>query len=72
LLCLRNDTAIGSSTAGPTVDDLEEEEIDPGHAWRVEPGTVHSIEAIESSVVLEVSTPHLEDVVRLQDRYRRL
>jgi len=56
---------------GPTVDDLEEEEIGPGHAWRIEPGTVHSIEAIENSVVLEVSTPHLEDVVRLQDRYRR-
>jgi len=56
---------------GPTVDDLEEEEIGPGHAWRIEPGTVHSIEAIENSVVLEVSTPHLEDVVRLQDRYQR-
>jgi quercetin dioxygenase-like cupin family protein len=50
---------------------LEEQEIGPGHAWRIEPGTVHSIEAIEDSVVLEVSTPHLDDVVRLQDRYGR-
>jgi mannose-6-phosphate isomerase len=58
-------------TCGPTVDDLEEEEIGPGHAWRIEPGIVHSIDAIEDSVVLEVSTPHLEDVVRLRDRYRR-
>jgi mannose-6-phosphate isomerase-like protein (cupin superfamily) len=56
---------------GPTVDDLDEAEIGPGHAWRIEPGTVHSIEAIENSVVLEVSTPHLDDVVRLKDRYRR-
>lgn len=53
------------------MDDLEEEEIGPGHTWRIEPGTVHSIEAIEDSVVLEVSTPHLDDVVRLRDRYRR-
>jgi mannose-6-phosphate isomerase len=57
--------------SGPSADDLHELEIGPGYAWRVEPGTVHSIEAIEDSVVLEVSTPHLDDVVRLQDRYGR-
>lgn len=58
-------------TSGPSVDDLREEEIGPGFAWRVESGTVHSIEAIEDSVVLEVSTPHLDDVLRLEDRYGR-
>jgi mannose-6-phosphate isomerase len=58
-------------TSGPGVEDLEEQEIGPGFAWRVEPGTVHSIEAIEDSVVVEVSTPHLDDVVRLADRYGR-
>ena len=58
-------------TRGPTIDDLQETEIGPGYTWRVEPGTVHSIEAIEDSVVLEVSTPHLDDVVRLRDRYER-
>jgi mannose-6-phosphate isomerase len=56
---------------GSEAEDLQEQVIDPGHAWRVEPGTVHSIEAIEDSIVLEVSTPHLDDVVRLQDRYGR-
>ncbi|HEU5143321.1 MAG TPA: cupin [Solirubrobacterales bacterium] len=56
---------------GSNPDDLHEQEIGPGHAWRVEPETVHTIEAIEDSVVLEVSTPHPEDVVRLQDRYGR-
>jgi hypothetical protein len=35
------------------------------------PGTVHTIEALEDSDVVEVSTPHLDDVVRLQDRYGR-
>ena len=58
-------------TRGPTEAELDEREIGPGHAWRVEPGTVHSIEALEDSVVLEVSTPHLEDVVRLRDPYDR-
>jgi mannose-6-phosphate isomerase-like protein (cupin superfamily) len=58
-------------TRGTSAEDLEEQEIGPGHAWRVQPGTVHSIEAIEDSVVLEVSTPHLDDVVRLQDSYGR-
>jgi mannose-6-phosphate isomerase len=58
-------------TRGPSEEELEETEIGPGHAWRIEPGIVHSIEALEDSVVLEVSTPHLEDVVRLQDRYQR-
>ncbi|HET7417584.1 MAG TPA: cupin [Solirubrobacterales bacterium] len=56
---------------GSDPDNLDEQEVGPGHAWRVEPGTVHSIEAIEDSVILEVSTPDLDDVVRLQDRYGR-
>lgn len=58
-------------TRGASAESLREEEIGPGFAWRVAPGTVHSIEAIEDSVVLEVSTPHLDDVVRLEDRYGR-
>lgn len=56
---------------GETADSLGEREVEPGQAWRNEPGAVHSIEALEDSVVLEVSTPHLDDVVRLQDRYGR-
>ena len=58
-------------TRGRSAAEVRTEEIGPGFAWRVEPGTVHSIEAIEDSVVVEVSTPQLDDVVRLQDRYGR-
>jgi quercetin dioxygenase-like cupin family protein len=58
-------------TRGPSEGQLHEEEVVPGYAWRVQPGTVHSIEALEDSVVLEVSTPQLDDVVRLRDRYGR-
>jgi quercetin dioxygenase-like cupin family protein len=58
-------------THGPSAEELTMEEIGPGFAWRVEPGTVHSIEALEDTDVVEVSTPHLDDVVRLRDRYGR-
>lgn len=44
---------------------------EPGHYIDIPPETVHRFEAIEDSVLLEVSTPHLEDVVRLQDDYKR-
>jgi mannose-6-phosphate isomerase len=56
---------------GEDAGRLEEVEIGTGAVWHNEPGVVHTIEALEDSVVLEVSTPELEDVVRLADRYGR-
>lgn len=56
---------------GETADSLTEREIGPGEAWRNRTGLVHTIEAIETATVLEVSTPELDDVVRLDDRYGR-
>lgn len=50
---------------------LTRREIGPGDAFRYRPGTVHRITAIEDTLVIEVSTPHLDDVVRLDDRYGR-
>ena len=50
---------------------LNEEVVGPGAAFHYAPGTVHRITALEDTTVLEVSTPHLEDVVRLDDRYGR-
>jgi mannose-6-phosphate isomerase len=58
-------------TRGPSADELHTEEIGPGFIWRNEPGVVHTIEALEDSVVIEVSTPEVDDVVRLEDRYGR-
>lgn len=43
----------------------------PGQFVHIPPNTVHRFEAIEDSVLLEVSTPFLEDVVRLEDDYKR-
>jgi mannose-6-phosphate isomerase len=56
---------------GPTEDEIEELDIEAGGSWRNRPGVVHSIKALEDSIVFEVSTPHLHDVVRLKDRYDR-
>lgn len=42
-----------------------------GDAFRITPGTVHYMEAVTDCDVLEVSTPELDDVVRLKDRYGR-
>ncbi len=56
---------------GPSAQELSTEEIAPGFTWRNEPGVVHTIEALEDSVVIEVSTPEVDDVVRLEDRYGR-
>lgn len=52
---------------------LRDEEFDwrPGEVVEIAPETVHRMEAIEDSVILEVSTPELDDVVRLEDRYGR-
>jgi mannose-6-phosphate isomerase-like protein (cupin superfamily) len=52
-------------------DALETTEITAGDAFRYRPGTVHRITAIEDTTIVEVSTPHLTDVVRLDDRYGR-
>jgi quercetin dioxygenase-like cupin family protein len=58
-------------TKGPSEEELTTVELVAGDAWRNVPGEVHTIEAIEASDVLEVSTPELDDVVRLTDSYGR-
>ncbi len=50
---------------------LMEEVVTAGAAFRFEPGTVHRVTALEDTTILEVSTPHLDDVVRLEDSYGR-
>ena len=56
---------------GDAGGELEVVEIAPGEAFRYRPGTVHRVTALEDLLVVEVSTPELSDVVRLEDRYGR-
>src|SRR3954454_13767557 len=52
-------------------ETLAEEEVGAGAAFHYTPGTVHRITAVEDTTILEVSTPQLDDVVRLEDAYGR-
>ncbi len=52
-------------------EELDVVEIGPGEALRYPPGTVHRVTALEDTLIVEVSTPHLDDVVRIEDRYGR-
>ena len=58
---------LGGVGQGP----LDEEIVSAGACFRFQPGTVHRVTAIEDTTILEVSTPHLDDVVRLEDAYGR-
>ena len=51
--------------------ELRKIEMRPGDSIHVLPRTVHRMTAIEDCDVLEASTPELDDVVRLEDRYGR-
>jgi mannose-6-phosphate isomerase len=46
--------------------------VGPGAAFRIRPGTTHRLKALEDATIIEVSTPQLEDVVRLEDKYGRV
>ena len=52
-------------------DGLLERELKPGESYHVKPLTKHRMVALTDCDVLEVSTPELDDVVRLEDSYGR-
>jgi mannose-6-phosphate isomerase len=67
---------IGTEDRGPKTEtghapQLKVVELNAGESYRNEPGLIHQMEAVTNCVLLEASTPHLDDVVRLTDRYGR-
>jgi mannose-6-phosphate isomerase len=56
---------------GESVEQLDRIELTPGESVQIPPGLVHRTTALEDSVVLEASTYHPDDVVRLDDMYGR-
>jgi mannose-6-phosphate isomerase-like protein (cupin superfamily) len=56
---------------GPDVDHLQPHRMVAGDVYHVAPGELHRMVAITDCRLLEVSTNHLDDVVRLEDRYGR-
>jgi mannose-6-phosphate isomerase-like protein (cupin superfamily) len=56
---------------GKDVEHLESQVLDSGTVFHIPPGTLHRMVATTDCRLLEVSTNHLDDVVRLEDRYGR-
>ena len=52
-------------------DALEDVQLKLGESFRITPGTIHQMVALTDCDVLEVSTPELDDVVRISDKYGR-
>ena len=52
-------------------DELDDVQLRVGESFRITPGTIHQMVALTDCDVLEVSTPELDDVVRLSDKYGR-
>jgi mannose-6-phosphate isomerase len=51
--------------------ELRRIEMSPGDVFHITPGTLHRMTGLTDCDIVEVSTPELEDVVRLEDRYGR-
>lgn len=52
-------------------DQLSERRMAQGQAFHIEPKLIHQFEAVVATDLLEASTPEIDDVVRLKDRYGR-
>jgi mannose-6-phosphate isomerase len=57
---------------GTSRDQLRECPWQEGESLRIRPGVLHRMEALTDSSILEASTPELDDVVRVRDRYGRV
>ncbi|WP_396222174.1 cupin domain-containing protein [Gemmatimonas sp.] len=55
----------------PGEPELQDQALVAGQSFRITPGTIHYMEAVTDCDVLEASTPELDDVVRIKDRYGR-
>ncbi len=56
-----------------TDNDLDYKDYAPGGIYHVKPGQVHRFGALSlfCAKIVEVSTNHLDDIVRLKDDYKR-
>lgn len=50
---------------------LQEVILHAGDKVDISPNTIHRVEALEKTVIFEVSSPELDDVVKLEDDYGR-
>ena len=58
-------------TIGKNQEECDDVILSAGDKVDISPGVIHRAEAIEDTVIFEVSTPELDDVVKLDDDYGR-
>jgi mannose-6-phosphate isomerase len=58
-------------TIGTDQDRLETRVLSPGDVYRVPPGTIHRVLAVDDALILEICTPGDDDIIRLDDDYGR-
>ena len=59
-------------TIGTDKNNLKQFILNVGDKIDLLPNTIHRVEAIEDSEIFEVSSPELDDVVRIEDDYKRM
>jgi mannose-6-phosphate isomerase len=63
--------AVDIELGGPD-GSLATHRMSAGDTLHITPGTRHRLTAVEDADIFEVSTPEIDDVVRLEDRYGRV
>jgi mannose-6-phosphate isomerase-like protein (cupin superfamily) len=58
-------------TIGTDQDALEKRVLSEGDVYRVPPGTIHRVLAVDDALILEICTPGDDDIIRLDDDYGR-
>jgi mannose-6-phosphate isomerase-like protein (cupin superfamily) len=61
----------GEGGEGGEEGTMKEIRLEKGQAFRIRPGVRHRLIADHAADIVEVSSPELDDVVRLEDRYGR-
>ena len=57
---------------GSSEHSMVKRRMGPGDTLRITPGTRHRLTALADTDIFEVSSPEMDDVVRLEDRYGRV
>jgi len=68
---LQSGTLLLETRAAEDAGELQRTQMGPGDSLRIKAGTVHRMTALTDCDILEASTPEVDDVVRLEDRYGR-
>ena len=70
-IMVQSGTLLFETGARTDPSNLTRTEMKPGDIFHITPGTVHRMTGVTAVDLVEVSTPELDDVVRLEDRYGR-